>query len=296
MRPRILYWYKGLPGCGKSTDARKRVAESNGTAVEISKDDLRNELHGGVWSKSNEKEVVAEQNRRIEEALLSGKDVYVHDTNFDPYHRTRFQNIGTKCGADVCLIDFTDVPIEECIRRDSLRTGKAHVGEDVIRNMASRYKVVPVITEKYPDTPGLPNCIICDIDGTIANLNGRNPFDVTTVYNDLVRENVVGCVKHLVDTHNCFLFFFSGRNSKCHFDTTEWLNKKAGFSSYSYKLVMRPNGDERRDSILKNEMFDKHIRGIFNVLAVFDDRPQVLKEVWYPKGVDVFNVGNGKEF
>lgn len=60
---------------------------------------------------------------------------------------------------------------------------------------------------------------------------------------------------------------------------------------------MRPAGDMRKDTEVKLEMFNAHIRGKFNVEAIFDDRPQILRlwrELWF--GDRLFDVGNGIEF
>lgn len=61
---------------------------------------------------------------------------------------------------------------------------------------------------------------------------------------------------------------------------------------------MRPQGDMRRDSIVKRELYENHIKGKYNVVAIFDDRPQVIRECWQALGFGdrIFNVGTGKEF
>jgi hypothetical protein len=41
--------------------------------------------------------------------------------------------------ADFEVWDLTDVPLEECIARDAARTGKARVGEEMIRCAHQRY-------------------------------------------------------------------------------------------------------------------------------------------------------------
>jgi len=38
---------------------------------------------------------------------------------------------------------------------------------------------------------------------------------------------------------------------------------------------MRPQGDMRKDSIVKRELFDAHICDQYNVLFVLDDRDQL---------------------
>ncbi len=63
-------------------------------------------------------------------------------------------------------------------------------------------------------------------------------------------------------------------------------------------LLMRAPGDSRRDSIVKRELYEKHIKGKYNVVAVFDDRPSVIRECWQALGFTdrIFNVGSGEEF
>ncbi len=192
---------------------------------------------------------------------------------------------------------MTWVPIEVCIKRDSKRTGSAHVGEKVIRDMAKRFNIKPsLITDKVEIDPNLPYAVICDIDGTVAlNESGRNFYDETLVSEDTPRLPVIVAVKALANYNSNQLIFLSGRTTKCYFETKDWLIKKAKFDD-NFILLMRSDGDKRRDSIVKKEIFDKHIRGKFNVFAVFDDRPQVINECWLPMGLTVFNVGNGRDF
>jgi adenylate kinase family enzyme len=149
MKP-TLFATLGLPGSGKSTWAKKMCAFENTDdklsgsvmirAIETTKDDIREELHRGVWSKENEKIVVQTQTNRIKTALTFGVNVYVHDTNFAQYDR--LNAIAKECDADIVWVDFTQVPIEECIRRDSLRDGKKRVGEAVIRKIAAQAKII----------------------------------------------------------------------------------------------------------------------------------------------------------
>ncbi len=58
-------------------------------------------------------------------------------------------------------------------------------------------------------------------------------------------------------------------------------------------LFMRPKDDYRKDTIVKREIYQNEIEGKFNVLAVYDDRLQVL-DMWYEQGIFTFNVNQGQ--
>ena len=119
--------------------------------------------------------------------------------------------------------------------------------------------------------------VIFDIDGTLALRKDRSPFDWSKVGND--NPNVPIC--KILSLFNCCcssyeIVIFSGRDEICRKDTIEWLMSHG----ISFKeLFMRPQGDMRKDSIVKKELFEKHIKGKYNVLAVFDDRNQVV-DMW----------------
>lgn len=100
--------------------------------------------------------------------------------------------------------------------------------------------------------------------------------------------------------------FFSGREDVCFEETSQWIEKhlriepsdprEEGEGAWlGYPLVMRPAGDQRRDSIVKGEMVDRWIRGKRRIAGVFDDRGQVLDELWHRlgPGVRTFDVSNG---
>lgn len=55
------------------------------------------------------------------------------------------------------------------------------------------------------------------------------------------------------------------------------------------KLYMRPGGDQRPDSVIKNEMLDA-ILPYYDVLYAVDDRPQVCDHVWRARGIPLLQV------
>jgi hypothetical protein len=57
-------------------------------------------------------------------------------------------------------------------------------------------------------------------------------------------------------------------------------------------LFMRPAGDSRKDSIVKRELFDRHVAATWAVRGVIDDRKQVV-EMWRAIGLMCAQVAPG---
>jgi predicted kinase len=131
----VLYCTVGLPGSGKSTTARQMADAPD--VEEVSKDDLRDRPDAPPDFRARERWVVRERDRIVSEALAAGRSIVVHDTNLNPVHPRRLAALAGQHGAKFEILDFTHVSVEECIRRDALRT--ASVGESVIRGMYEQY-------------------------------------------------------------------------------------------------------------------------------------------------------------
>lgn len=286
---KIVTILKGLPASGKSTWAREQVLLKPGSVKRVNKDELRQMIDAGYWSKGNEQFVIDQRNSIIWNALLNGKHVIVDDTNLEKKHEEVIRDIAKKFSAQVIINDsFLSVPVEECIARDALRGDKS-VGEKVIRDMAERYlkPVETVSSEKVVMDKMLPECIIVDIDGTIAKFNGRGPFDYDKVHTDDPHENVIEIIGALCE--NGFdVIVCSGRPHRCRVETAKWLRKH----NIDYKaLFMRADGDDRNDAVVKREFLDDIVKNYY-VRAVFDDRDRVVK-AWRDAGLTCFQCDYG---
>ena len=134
----------------------------------------------------------------------------------------------------------------------------------------------------------LPLAIICDLDGTLALLDGRSPYDASSCLDDSLNEPVA----HIVRTYagiGVAVILMSGRESRFKRPTEQWLAKH----SIPHKaLHMRRSKDFRKDAVVKTELFDAHIRGQYEVLFVLDDRDQVV-EMWRAMGFTCLQVAPG---
>lgn len=72
---------KGLPGSGKSTVAKKSIAENPETYKRINRDDLRAMFDNGTTTNSNEKFVKKVRDVLIVKALEEGKSLVIDKTN-----------------------------------------------------------------------------------------------------------------------------------------------------------------------------------------------------------------------
>lgn len=279
---KTLFMTKGLPASGKTTWAKAKLADQPGAFKRINKDDLRAMLDGGKWSQANEKLLLGVRDYIVGAALNAGKHVIADDTNLAPKHADALAAIAKKNGAAFEVMDFTHVGLEECIERDRKRTN--YVGEKVIRDMHAQFLAVkpPVLV---PD-PALPWCVIVDIDGTVAKMDGRGPFDWHSVGSDV--ENAPVC--HLVRGIQDKVIFLSGRDAVCRYATEGWLAAAGIFGGAD--LHMRPEGDMRDDRIVKEEIYRREILGRYNIRYVLDDRDKVVR-LWRSLGLPCFQVAEG---
>lgn len=135
--------------------------------------------------------------------------------------------------------------------------------------------------------------IIFDIDGTIAirdkEPGGRGPFDWDRVGEDTPNEPVMFVAKMLAFAATVAgdinIVFFSGRDERAKYPTEEWLEEHF---RYSYHLMMRSEGDNRPDYVVKREMLNR-AQLIYDIVAVFDDRNQVV-DMWRDNDITCFQV------
>jgi predicted kinase len=284
--------YKGLPGCGKTTFALETLDLYPGKYKRINKDDLRAMLDCSRWSKENENFVLQLRDHIVIQALHEGKSVIIDDTNFHPKHAIRMKEIANELGQNVQvqIKDFTDVPIEECIKRDLARPNS--VGEKVIRQMHEQYLKPKVIQRTH--NPNLPTVILCDLDGTLCLFGDKNPYQ-RDFENDIPNYAVVRLLKKLDEDEyaDYSIIFFSGRSDKYKNTSLDWIEKHVGIIRSQIHLYMREEGDFRKDLVIKKEMFMKYIDQQYNVLFALDDRSQVV-DMWRNElGLTVFQVAEG---
>lgn len=297
-----LFITRGLPGSGKTYEAAAWVAEDLGARARVNRDDLRAMVHdSGHIRGVTEPRIVAARDAAISALLRKGVDVVCDDTNLPSRTVRDLARVAARARADFEVWDMTDRPLDICIARDAAR--ERPVGEQVIRDMHARYLrgrgyplplpdadgQEPGGLKPYTAKPGTPKTVLVDIDGTTALMCDRSPYDETRVGEDLPNLPVIKVVRALQGAGNRIVFM-SGRSDACRPATQEWLAANVGIRYEA--LHMRAAGDHRKDSVVKAELFDAHIRDFYDVACVLDDRRQVV-EMWRSLGLTVLQVADG---
>ena len=135
----------------------------------------------------------------------------------------------------------------------------------------------------------LPRAILVDLDGTLALLTERGPYDYVRCHLDVVNEPV----KQVVLAYRaCYgkVLIISGREDVARDMTAAWLERH----EIPYDgLFLRRRGDRRRDTVVKREIFERAIAGRYRVDFVLDDRDQVVAMWREEMGLTCFQVAPG---
>ena len=300
---------QGPPCSGKSTWAKEYVKYAHNTVI-VSRDSFRLHLCGGDTTNmfkgmNNVREdlITKMESESITEALKAGFDVVVDATNLNPKTINRMYKLADSAGLARTDIEFKEfyIPFKEAVKRDLIRkeAGGHYVGKHVIRGFYERYYVEKYEAEllktvkpfRQPQQTDLTAAIICDLDGTLAWMQGRSPYDGTKVDNDEIDPQLRDLLA-LLRRMGFTLLFVSGREGteECRTKTQKWLEDH--FGNQNFKLFMRKEKDYRGDEIIKKEIYDAYIKDQYYIAAVFDDRNKVV-DMWRKEGLLCCQVAEG---
>ena len=160
------------------------------------------------------------------------------------------------------------------------------------------------------------NLIICDIDGTIANIEHRLHYIkgphkdwasfTKACVDDKPYKDVIEILWNMYDAgrrrgkegSDRTVYFFSGRSEVVRKETEEWLQRYILTTSMRNEgrpyLYMRKEGDYRPDTTIKYEMMYELKITPDDVLCILDDRQSVV-DMWRKEGFRCLQVDAWKE-
>lgn len=304
---------RGLPGSGKTTWAKTVLEENPDKVINVNRDDTRERLFKTVNQdyydtdqdtlRRKEALVTHANQEAAVKALRAGFDVIISDTNLPVKVCRDWRKLAVENGAEFEVKDFSQVSLGTCFERNALRNDKEPVPNHVIQRMFDRFvkgglaplppiedepvKIGGYGVEPYKRDISKPSAYIFDIDGTLAQMGDRSPYDFTQVHKDTVKKDVAR-VSSILDRED-WTIIMSGRSEECRQQTEEWLEKNGIEFD---ELYMRAKGDNRPDWQIKYDLFNEHVRNRYNVRGVFDDRNQVVA-LWREMGLTCFQVDYG---
>ena len=292
----------GISGSGKSTQAKRLATQKN--AVIVNRDKVREMAFG--YTESNvheyysredlgkcEKVVTDIMDTIIKRSVMADVNVIIDNTHL----KAKYLNDIIKKWQRFTSIEFFVCQCDKdlAISRDSARVRS--VGKEIISNQYNDFKSLissdfdfsprPCLIKKIEKNPGLPACVIFDIDGTLADKGTRNPFDWKRVGEDTLRKNVYESYK-MHKERGDYVIICTGRDGICEKETKQWLRDH---NIEPHEFWIRKTGDVRPDWQIKEELW-RMISKRFNIKLMYDDRTQVVEHA-RNLGFEVYQVQPG---
>jgi hypothetical protein len=283
----------GPPGSGKSTHAYK--GEKSG-CIRISQDDMGRDGHRQAFI----------------EALKTEQNIIIDRMNFNKIQRADYILKAKEAGYTITAQTFF-VSHDTCFQRMGLREAHPTIkgpetALNALHTFYSKFEY-PTLEEGFDELKEFrerpksdaKDCVIVDIDGTVANLDHRLHYvrdgkkDWRTFLSkcdqDAPKHDIYLIAESFCDTTGSDLVFCSGRGNEYREKTETWLIE----NNMPYEqLFMRQERDYRQDTIVKEQILDFEILTRYKeVLAVFDDRQSVVN-MWRKRGLTCLQVAPGE--
>ena len=279
----------GAPGSGKSTFARYFLRTEDNW-VRVNRDDFRLMQFGDtLMSPFYEERITKMVEASVITLLKNHTNVIIDATNSSL--RTLEDMVRTYTEyADISFKVF-DLSVEELVKRCDKRyeqIGKfipksaieKHVTQLQYTKEKFDFKPIPRTVKEATLTyiaqdSTLPKAVICDLDGTLSLLNGRDPYDASSADEDLLNVPVAR-VLQMAKAQGYKVILLSGREQLYREPTERFLSK---YQIAYDLLLMRTTNDYRKDNIIKKELFQQEIAGKYFIEFLLDDRNQVV-DMW----------------
>lgn len=276
---------KGIQASGKTTWAKGEMKRYPGKYKRINRDILREMLDNNEFSLENEDFITGLRDTIIERALMRSFDVILDEQNFYKSNWGSMCDIAKRVGNVRVMEKYFSIDLKTALKRNKNRPEPV-IESAVINNYHKHIKnkrieerdeffekSIPIYKEE--DNSKL-KAIIVDIDGTLALNTNRDYYDLSRVLEDTPNIPICNLVR-LFYKNNYKIIAVSGRENISIEDTKIWLHAN---DIPFFAVFMREKGDNRKDAIIKEEIYLTHIKSEFDVRYVLDDRTQVVNDCW----------------
>lgn len=298
MKPELIILV-GPPGCGKSTYAANLIRQTggNGNLIHVY---INQDTHGKIGHK-----------QLFEQCIHRQQNIVLDRMNFNKIQRSIYLKNAKEAGYSTKIILLHESK-ETCIKRGLLRNEigdhpTIKTSEDLnkaVNFFFSHYErptpdEADIIEFVYPKQTMKLNAIICDIDGTMAEIshrqhfvqNGQKDWKNFLLPQNVEQDGLNEWCRNITNglRQNHLIIMCSGRVDSLEKTTREWLEKHKVMYDH---LFMRPRADHRQDSIIKEIILDFEILTRFTPVFCIDDRDQVVK-MWRSRGITTLQCAEG---
>jgi predicted kinase len=282
---------QGPPASGKSTFAKEYCAK-NENAIIVNRDSIRLMTKGFYDCKNYEDYVSDIEVSCIENGVKHGYVVIIDATNLNPKTINKWKTLAEELNVEIEFKEFY-ISFKEAVERDIKRgeNGGISVGKKVLERFYRSYykkRFEEEITDKrlitHYNHDIKDDCVICDLDRTIALSTGRNPFDWSRILEDKCDDRMVNILCDFADK-GCLIIFLTGRDEEARENTEQWLMKHIPSPHVEWILEMKETENKyEKGYLFKERFYENHIKGNYNVKAVFEDNDDCVK-MWRSKGL-----------
>lgn len=238
--------------------------------------------------------------------LLDNSEVpiVIDRMNFNKEQRAKYLEPAKKLGFKTKIIVLHE-SLETCLKRCIERKNHETIKDEKSARKALEFffknyerpteDEADEIEFRYPEGDK-PEAIICDLDGTLCNVDhrlhfvrkvegGPKPDWKNFFYNmtyDPLNQWCDDILYNLWANSRCVIVLCSGRPDSYEKQTKEWLNKHS--ITYYSRLFMRSRNDFRKDDIVKEQILDFEILTRYKPVFAIDDRKQVV-DMWRRRGI-----------
>jgi RNA ligase len=302
----VFYILIGCSGSGKSTWVNQFVNNHKNSVV-INRDNMRRMLfsfkteqdiqnyYKSANLKDKEKLVTKSLNSTVEIAIDNNKIIIFDNTNLKQKYIDDILYLKTPKTLVKYQVFGENLTIDELYQRAQGRDF-CKVEKEVIQQQYMLFRQLlpqlPAIFsqfetkwQKITQNPELKQCIVFDIDGTLAlNKSGRSYYDMTRVDEDDVNVPVADTCRIFYQS-GFHIIICSGRSDDSLPKTVWWLrHHNIPFND----IYMRKLHDNRKDFVVKEEIW-REIAEKYYIMCMYDDRESVVYHA-RKLGLTVFQV------
>lgn len=189
---RLLYILRGSPASGKSTWIRENHLESYTLAADsirlLYEAPVLNNAGNFCITQKNDTEVWALLMKLLEKRMSNGEFVIVDATHYKSTLINKYKHLVEKYRYRVNIVDFTDVPMEELLKRNAQREEYKRVPEETIKKMNAVFEQDKEVNARYE---------VLTREQAIEKLHGNLLFDFNKFEKVVVFGDIHGCYEPL---------------------------------------------------------------------------------------------------